>query len=167
MNTAKRTLLSAAIFAAAIAFCSTTHANTFNGVPEGVKETVDVLRIDRVNSFFLVSADTANVLQRVVSAGTDGQYRAQVLATDGSLMMEGSYADVQCTVQNGPFTYYYYYYYYNGQVSAKGAYAMGTKTGIWQRFDAQGKAMAERVYGPSWEQIQVQLGLVSKAATKQ
>jgi len=164
MNTAKRTLVSAAILAAAIAFCSVTHANTFNGVPEGVKETVNVLRIDHVNSFFLASADTANVLQRVVSAGSDGQYMAQVLAPDGTLMMEGSYTDVKCTVQNGPFTYYYD----NGQVSAKGAYAMGVKTGIWQRFDAQGKALAERVYtGMNWEQMQVQLGLVSAASMDQ
>ncbi|MBK9765200.1 MAG: hypothetical protein IPO87_18165 [Flavobacteriales bacterium] len=162
MNTAKRTLVSAAILAAAIAFCSTTNANTFNGVPEGAKEAVSVLRIDNVNSFFLASTDTADVLQRAVSAGADGQYMVQVLAPNGNLMMEGSYTDVQCTVQNGPFTYYYD----NGQVSAKGAYAMGTKTGIWQRFDAQGKAMAERVYGPSWEQIQEQLGLVSKASMK-
>ena len=164
MNIVKRTLVSAAIFAAAVAFCSSIHANTLNGVPEGVNGTEALVRIDLVNSFFLISADTANVLQRVVSTGTDGQYRAKVLATDGSLMMEGSYADVQCTVQNGPFTYYYN----NGQVSAKGAYAMGIKTGIWLRYDAQGKAMAERIYtGLNWEQTQIQLGLASKAAPKQ
>ena len=162
MNTAKRTLVSAVLFAAAVAFCSTTHANIFNGVPEGAKEAVNLLRIDNMNSFFLASNDTADVFQREVSAGVDGQYKVQVLAPNGTVKMEGSYSDVKCTVQNGPFTYYYD----NGQVSEKGAYAMGTKTGIWQRFDAQGKAMAERVYGPSWDQIQEQLGLVSKASMK-
>ncbi|HQV51602.1 MAG: hypothetical protein IPI00_08360 [Flavobacteriales bacterium] len=164
MNIVKRTLVSAVLFAAAVAFCSSIHANTFNGVPEGVNGTEAVVRIDLVNSSFMVSNDTATVLQRVVSAGTDGQYKAQVLAPDGTVMMEGSYSDVKCTVQNGPFTYYYN----NGKVSAKGAYAMGIKTGIWLRFDAQGKALAERVYtGLNWEQTQIQLGLVSAADTKQ
>ncbi len=162
MNTAKRTLLSAAIAAALICCCS-LHANAMDGAPEGVSGAVNVLRIEPVDMFFMPTTDTVNTLQRVVSAGADGKFTVQVTAPDGTLMMEGSYSDPECLVQNGPFTYYYG----NGQVSAQGSYAMGIKTGLWLRFDAHGTTLAERVYtGLTWEQTQFQLEQNSVASTQ-
>ena len=162
MNTAKRTLLSAAI-AAAIICCCSLHANAMDGAPEGVSGAVNVLRIEPVDMFFMPTTDTVNTLQRVVSAGADGKFTVQVTAPDGTLMMEGSYSDVECLVQNGLFTYYYG----NGQVSDRGYYEMGTKTGLWLRFDAHGTTLAERVYtGLTWEQTQFQLEQNSVASTQ-
>ena len=154
MNTAKRTLVSAVFFAVAIAFCYTLSANTLDGGPDGPQGAVKVLRVESVDMFFMPTNETVNVLKRVVSAGADGQFLVQVTAPSGAVMMEGVYNDLQCRVPNGPFTYYHA----NGRVSARGCYAMGVKTGVWQRFDARGSALAERVYnGLNWEQTRFHL----------
>ncbi|HQV38929.1 MAG: hypothetical protein IPO60_11180 [Flavobacteriales bacterium] len=139
MNTAKRTLLSAAIAAALICCCS-LHANAMDGAPEGVSGAVNVLRIEPVDMFLMPTIDTVNTSHRTVRAGADGQFHVQVTAADGTLMMEGSYSDVECLVQNGLFTYYYG----NGQVSDRGYYEMGTKTGTWMHFDARKIALAAK-----------------------
>jgi len=163
MNTAKRTLVSAALFAAAIALCSSLRANTLDGGPTGTQGAPHILRTEPVDQLFRPTTGSVNVLQRVVYAGINGQYLAQVTTPDGTVLMEGMYNDPECLVPNGPFTYYHA----NGRVSARGCFAMGIKTGVWQRFDAHGNALAERVYnGLSWEQTRVQLEEASMDATR-
>ena len=139
MNTAKRTLLSAAIAAALICCCS-VQAKAMDGGFEGPKSTTNVLRTEAVDMFLMPTTDTVNTWHRVVSSRADGRYMVQVTAPDGSLMMEGTYSDAQCLVQNGLFTFYYG----NGQVSTRGFYEMGIKTGTWLHFDARRTAVSAK-----------------------
>ncbi|MBZ0204885.1 MAG: hypothetical protein K8H89_01070 [Flavobacteriales bacterium] len=132
MNTAKRTLLSAAIAAALICCCS-IKANAMVGGQESSNGTVNVPRTEAVDMYLMPTTDTVNTWHRVIRATSDGKFIAQVTAPDGTLMMEGTYSDAQCLVQHGRFTYFYG----NGQVSAWGYYDMGVKTGTWLRFDVR------------------------------
>ena len=132
MNTAKRTLLSAAIAAALICCCS-LNAKAMDGGSDGSKGATSVLRSESVDMFLMPTTDTVNTWHRNIRAGANGNFIAQVIAPDGTLMMEGTYSDAQCMVQHGRFTYYYS----DGQVSDWGFYEMGMKAGLWLHFDAR------------------------------
>ncbi|MFT3885026.1 MAG: hypothetical protein QM724_06220 [Flavobacteriales bacterium] len=72
----------------------------------------------------------------------DGRYKARILDLGGKLKAEGEYFDQQLRVENGHFTFYHP----DGKVESTGDYAMGNKSGVWQRFDKWGQALAEKVY---------------------
>ncbi len=81
---------------------------------------------------------------RVLEGVEGGAYLGRTYTMDGRLKAEGLYVDEQLTVENGRFTFFYA----NGQVESTGDYAHGLKKGVWQRFDAVGHALAEKVYDP-------------------
>jgi TonB family protein len=81
----------------------------------------------------------------LLGEGKDGDlFIGKIYAMDGKLKAEGRYKNEDLTIEEGPFIYYYT----NGQVESKGDYAMGQKTGVWERFDTMGGALAEKVYDP-------------------
>ncbi|MEZ4740374.1 MAG: TonB family protein [Flavobacteriales bacterium] len=78
--------------------------------------------------------------------GKDGDlFVGRIYTMDGRLKAEGRYKDEDLTIEEGLFVYYYT----NGQVESKGAYAMGQKSGVWERYDTMGGALAEKVYDPN------------------
>jgi len=74
----------------------------------------------------------------------DTAFFAQVRTKDGRLKMEGHYADKMLQTENGKFTYYYT----NGKVESTGNFVMGSKSGLWLRFHADGRPKAEKLYDP-------------------
>ncbi|HMQ74548.1 MAG TPA: energy transducer TonB [Flavobacteriales bacterium] len=77
--------------------------------------------------------------------GMEGQYFiGRTYAMDGKLKAEGRYLDQQLTIEHGHFTYYHA----NGKVESSGDYTDGLKSGVWERFDAWGRPLAEKVYDP-------------------
>ncbi len=80
-----------------------------------------------------------------VNEGKDGElYIGKIYTVEGKLKAEGHYQDAALTLPNGLFTYYHA----NGKVESRGNYADGNKTGIWERFDVWGGALAEKIYDP-------------------
>ena len=61
---------------------------------------------------------------------------------EGVLKVEGTYADKALAIEDGLFTYYHA----NGKVESRGNYEMGLKSGLWERFDENGKELAEKIY---------------------
>jgi TonB family protein len=81
----------------------------------------------------------------LIGEGMDGDsFVGRIYTMDGKLKAEGRYEDEGLTIENGPFIYYYT----NGQVESKGDYAMGHKSGVWERYDTMGGPLAEKVYDP-------------------
>ncbi len=77
--------------------------------------------------------------------GKDGDlYIGKIYTLDGKLKAEGRFKDEALTLEDGPFVFYHA----NGKVESKGHYAMGNKSGLWERFDPWGQPMAEKVYNP-------------------
>ncbi|MBL7939419.1 MAG: TonB family protein [Flavobacteriales bacterium] len=77
--------------------------------------------------------------------GKDGElFIGRIYTLDGKLKAEGRFRDEALTVEEGPFVFYHL----NGQVESKGLYAMGNKSGVWERFDVMGQPLAEKVYNP-------------------
>lgn len=80
-----------------------------------------------------------------VQEGMDGQlFIGKTYTIDGKLKAEGRYLDAGLTQPNGPFVFYHA----NGKVESKGQYLNGNKSGLWERFDVWGGALAEKVYDP-------------------
>lgn len=80
-----------------------------------------------------------------VNEGRDGELHiGKIYTVDGKLKAEGRYADAALTLPSGPFVFYHA----NGKVESKGLYSDGQKTGVWERFDVWGQALAEKVYDP-------------------
>jgi antitoxin component YwqK of YwqJK toxin-antitoxin module len=78
-----------------------------------------------------------------VPAGQEGMaYIGRIYTMDDVLKAEGHYADAALEVEQGHFTYYHP----DGKVESEGDYAMGHKSGVWQRFDQWGEQLAEKVY---------------------
>lgn len=78
-------------------------------------------------------------------SGRDGElYIGKTYTMDGKLKAEGTYLDASLGRPHGYFTYYHP----NGRVESRGEYIKGNKAGIWERFDAWGQPMAEKVYNP-------------------
>jgi hypothetical protein len=77
--------------------------------------------------------------------GMEGQYFiGRTYSMDGKLKSEGRYLDQHLTIEHGHFTFYHA----NGKVESSGEYAEGLKSGVWERYDAWGRALAEKVYDP-------------------
>ena len=72
MNTAKRTLLSAAIAAALICCCS-IKANAMVGGQESSNGTVNVPRTEAVDMYLMPTTDTVNTWHRVIRATSDAR----------------------------------------------------------------------------------------------
>ncbi|HQW05034.1 MAG: TonB family protein [Flavobacteriales bacterium] len=75
----------------------------------------------------------------------EGLYVGKIFTMDDKLKAEGHFRDEQLTVEEGAFVFYHP----NGKVESRGAYVMGNKSGIWERFDVWGGALAEKIYDPS------------------
>jgi len=73
---------------------------------------------------------------------TDNAYPVTLHRLDGSLKMEGKSKHEDGSVLDGPTTFYHP----DGKPESKGVYLKGDKVGIWERWDKQGKALAERSY---------------------
>lgn len=71
-------------------------------------------------------------------------YKARIFTLEGTLKAEGHFADAELKVAHGVFTYYHP----NGKKESSGEYQMGVKSGVWQRSDEWGMALAEKVYDP-------------------
>jgi hypothetical protein len=73
-----------------------------------------------------------------------GQNTYNVEAYDRSdrLKMKGRSLDPKGQVWHGSFEFYHP----NGKIESKGQYLDGAKVGIWERFDMNGKPLAERMY---------------------
>ena len=81
-----------------------------------------------------------------VAAGQDGaNYVGKIYTMDDVLKAEGRYADADLKVADGHFIYYFP----DGKKESEGDYAMGYKSGIWQRYDEWGQQLAEKVYDPT------------------
>ncbi len=75
--------------------------------------------------------------------GMDGAaYKARIFTVEGTLKAEGHFADAELKVAHGTFTFYHP----NGKKESCGEYQMGVKSGVWQRSDEWGTALAEKVY---------------------
>lgn len=81
---------------------------------------------------------------RVPNGQREGLYVGATYTMDGKLKAEGTYQDEQLTVPHGTFVFYHA----NGKVESRGAYDNGRKSGLWERFDAGGNALAEKIYDP-------------------
>lgn len=79
---------------------------------------------------------------RTVEGRKEELYLGRTWSLDGRLKAEGTYTDETMLIEHGDFVFYHP----NGQVESRGAYVMGNKSGVWERFDPSGKPMAEKVY---------------------
>ncbi len=79
-------------------------------------------------------------------AGQQGTlYIGKIFTTDGVLKAEGHYADAELRIEQGHFKFYHA----DGKLESEGDYAMGNKSGVWQRYDDWGQQLAEKVYNPA------------------
>lgn len=75
--------------------------------------------------------------------GKDGDlFIGKVYTLQGELKAEGRFQDEALMIEEGPFVFFHP----NGKIESKGNYAMGYKTGIWERYDKWGQPLAEKVY---------------------
>lgn len=78
-------------------------------------------------------------------AGRKGElYQGKTFTMEGKLKVEGTYIDSSMNIAHGDFVFYHP----NGRVESRGAYENGYKSGVWERFDAWGEPLAEKVYDP-------------------
>ena len=78
-------------------------------------------------------------------AGRAGElFQAKTFSIGGKLKAEGTYVDSSLNIPHGNFVFYHP----NGRVESRGAYVNGLKSGIWERFDAWGEPLAEKIYDP-------------------
>ncbi len=78
-----------------------------------------------------------------VAEGRDGDlFIGRTYSIDGKLRSEGTYLDAQLRVEHGAFTFFHT----NGALESRGEYVMGNKSGIWERFTANGDTLAEKIY---------------------
>ncbi len=81
-----------------------------------------------------------------VSEGKDGDlFVGRTYSIEGRLKTDGTYADPELQIEHGLFTFYHV----NGSVESKGEYVMGSKTGVWERYDSGGRQLAEKIYDPT------------------
>lgn len=76
------------------------------------------------------------------SGEANGHFKGKIFTLDGVLKAEGEYFDPELKIEDGHFTFYHP----DGKVESTGDYAMGNKTGVWQRYDKWGQELAEKVY---------------------
>ncbi len=76
-----------------------------------------------------------------VQKGQD-HYDLELYDRDDHLRMKGFSEDAKGRVWHGNFEFYHT----NGTLESKGNYLDGLKVGVWERYDANGKPLAERMY---------------------
>ena len=75
--------------------------------------------------------------------GKDGDlFIGKVYTMTGELKAEGRFQDETLMIEEGPFVFFHT----NGKIESKGNYALGYKTGVWERYDKWGQPLAEKVY---------------------
>lgn len=120
------------------------------------------VRYELVDRSYAPTIYAPDALLRIVRRVAEDRYEVRVVSADGKLCMSGSYRDAALHVPHGTFEYYYM----NGQVESRGDYELGNRSGVWDRYGADGRRLAERVYlGLTVEQILVALGLSEEACT--
>ena len=82
---------------------------------------------------------------RVVEGREGDLYVGRTYTMDGKLKAEGYYTDAALTMEHGRFVFYHE----NGEVESRGEYAMGNKSGLWERYDRWGRPLAEKIYDPN------------------
>jgi len=148
MTTLNITLLTIALHVSTTGFGSTTEPSR-TGAPATSTPSAAVVRRDLVDAQFSPSRSADMLLMREARPASNG-WVVKVKAADGTLRMEGTYADEQLTLPMGHFRFYHE----NGQLESEGTFVEGRKTGVWSRFDRAGRPLAERVYdGRSHEQL--------------
>jgi len=73
----------------------------------------------------------------------NGLFVGKAYDADGRLLAEGRFLDAGLKEMHGDFVYYHL----NGKVESRGRFENGRKSGVWERFDTEGRPMAERIYG--------------------
>jgi hypothetical protein len=73
----------------------------------------------------------------------NGLFVGKAYDAEGRLLAEGRFLDTGLKEMHGDFIYYHL----NGKVESRGRFENGRKVGVWERFDTEGRPMAERVYG--------------------
>ena len=64
--------------------------------------------------------------------GKDGDlFIGKVYTMTGELKAEGRFQDEALMIEQGPFVFFHS----NGKIESKGNYALGYKTGVWERYD--------------------------------
>ncbi len=116
---------------------------------------------DLVGNDMAPTTDMGGAMQRSVMYSGQG-YEVRVVAANGILRMGGVYSDAGLVTQHGQFNYYHP----NGRLESAGMYVNGLKKGVWERHDAQGHDLAERVYGAgSYEELALEHGWVTMPPT--
>lgn len=93
----------------------------------------------------LAASDKRTAKYYRILAGQEGElFLGKTFSTDGKLKAEGSYLDAALSIPHGAFVFYHS----NGKVESRGAYRNGNKSGVWERFDAWGQPLAEKIYDP-------------------
>ncbi|MBK9177262.1 MAG: energy transducer TonB [Flavobacteriales bacterium] len=78
-------------------------------------------------------------------SGKEGElFIGKTFTIGGKLKAEGTYKDEALNLPHGHFTFYHT----NGRVESRGEYIDGNKAGVWERFDAWGEPLAEKIYNP-------------------
>jgi hypothetical protein len=92
---------------------------------------------------------------KCVSPAAEG-WAVTVITYDGVVLLHGKSLDPEGNVLNGECTYYDE----NQRLRAQGHCIAGLKTGVWERFDARGTALPDKVYyGEDWDAMQVRVGV--------
>lgn len=69
-------------------------------------------------------------------------WAARVYSPDGTLLMEGLFADPDLRIPKGEFIFYHP----DGGPESQGLFCNGSKVGTWHRWDQLGKPLADRTY---------------------
>lgn len=107
--------------------------------------TVGRVRYDLVGMDHPNIEDPTTIFLRVARRTAEGWSVHVYTGECGHLVMAGTFSDEALTVAEGTFTFHHP----NGEVESTGLFRNGVKSGVWKRFDPQGKALADRVYDPT------------------
>ena len=69
-------------------------------------------------------------------------WAARVYGPDGTLVMEGNFAEKELRIPIGEFTFYHP----NGKTESQGHFCNGGKVGAWHRWNQLGQPLADRTY---------------------
>ena len=105
---------------------------------------------------------SSTVYYRVVTRDQANRYTATITDREGTPRMTGTYKDAAMHVPDGQFTYFHP----NGRMESRGMYRNGNKAGTWHCWQSDGTARADRIYsGMDWDELQVSVGLATRATT--
>jgi len=75
----------------------------------------------------------------------DGSFMGKLLREDGTVIFEGQYISWKDTyIENGSFTFFYP----DEKIESSGSYERGARTGVWKRYQSDGRARPNRFYPP-------------------